>query len=667
MNFGFPQFLWALTALSIPLLIHLFNFRKAKTVFFSNTRFLKRLEQESKAIKKLRYWLIFAMRALALSFLVFAFSQPYVLDESTSLEESEVVHHLYIDNSYSMKRSGEEGPLFVQAKIIAADILQNLPESAKVKVYSNLGGFSSQGFNSPKLSLDWLDRLDYNSRFLSLTTLLQGCRNNYQEDAVNKVYLISDFQNSLFEASLPASNESEEINLIPLKSLEGANNIAIDSIGFDKPIFVEGMEQSLSIWLSYESSEKNTFSLELKFNDSLYSAQLLEIEGGKEQKIEIPFTVPKGSYHKGEIRIDKGKPNFDNQFYFAFQNQQAPLVYALGEPLPEKIKALFANKYFDFQESGLRDVNYSKLETASLIILHTDQSIENLKVNLQNHLSKGANLWVLARNSAPALQENLSYFGIQVSDKWQTDSLRAQSINYKDPFYQDVFIEEFENPDLPFSRSHVLNLSQESINLVGLSNRNAMLARKSYAKGQVFYALSQIDGASSNILGHESFMPLLVNAALFKDQALSYYLEMGALASHQDIMASGSADQPMSILWKKETLIPAQSYKEGLYKIKNEGLELKPGLYPLSLNEKEVANLALNMDRKESDLKAADRSQLIEYFGDSVEIIDPQENSSLTKLKAGLALKDKSLGSSFIFAVLIFLALEMILLWKRTT
>ncbi|MEO5584097.1 MAG: BatA domain-containing protein [Flavobacteriales bacterium] len=41
MAFLFPSFLWALTALAIPVIIHLFQLRRFKRIDFPNVRFLQ--------------------------------------------------------------------------------------------------------------------------------------------------------------------------------------------------------------------------------------------------------------------------------------------------------------------------------------------------------------------------------------------------------------------------------------------------------------------------------------------------------------------------------------------------------------------------------------------------------------------------------------------------
>ena len=78
MKFAYPEFLYALFAIAIPIIIHLFNFRKFKKIYFSNVEFLKEVQQETQAKSKLKHLLILLSRILAIVFLVFAFAQPFI-------------------------------------------------------------------------------------------------------------------------------------------------------------------------------------------------------------------------------------------------------------------------------------------------------------------------------------------------------------------------------------------------------------------------------------------------------------------------------------------------------------------------------------------------------------------------------------------------------------
>ena len=82
MEFVHPERLWLLFLVLIPILIHLFHFRKRKTLFFSSLRFIQFLEKQEQSARKLKHFLILATRIMALSALVFAFANPYIPETS---------------------------------------------------------------------------------------------------------------------------------------------------------------------------------------------------------------------------------------------------------------------------------------------------------------------------------------------------------------------------------------------------------------------------------------------------------------------------------------------------------------------------------------------------------------------------------------------------------
>ena len=77
MRFLYPNMLWGLLALLIPILIHLFNFRRHKLVYFSNTAVLRNIQQENAKTRKLKYLVTLLLRCLFIAALVLAFAFPY--------------------------------------------------------------------------------------------------------------------------------------------------------------------------------------------------------------------------------------------------------------------------------------------------------------------------------------------------------------------------------------------------------------------------------------------------------------------------------------------------------------------------------------------------------------------------------------------------------------
>ena len=95
MTYQNPHLLYALFAIAIPIIIHLFNFRKHKTIYFSSIRFLKEIKEENKKKSKLKNILILLSRILAIAFLVLAFSKPYIPIKNQQKTENIFI---YIDN-----------------------------------------------------------------------------------------------------------------------------------------------------------------------------------------------------------------------------------------------------------------------------------------------------------------------------------------------------------------------------------------------------------------------------------------------------------------------------------------------------------------------------------------------------------------------------------------
>ena len=70
--------LWGLLAASVPVLIHLINKRRHKTIQWAAMQFLLKATRESRGKKKLRHILILTCRALAVAALAFAAARPIV-------------------------------------------------------------------------------------------------------------------------------------------------------------------------------------------------------------------------------------------------------------------------------------------------------------------------------------------------------------------------------------------------------------------------------------------------------------------------------------------------------------------------------------------------------------------------------------------------------------
>ena len=95
-QFFYPSVLWALFALIIPIIIHLFSFRRFKTVYFSNISFLNSLKSESKSKRKIKNILLLLTRILLFALLIIAFAKPYIPYDQKPIEKNVAVKALIL-------------------------------------------------------------------------------------------------------------------------------------------------------------------------------------------------------------------------------------------------------------------------------------------------------------------------------------------------------------------------------------------------------------------------------------------------------------------------------------------------------------------------------------------------------------------------------------------
>src|SRR5712691_4825929 len=77
MSFLTPLFLAGLGAIAVPILIHLIQRERKRVVQFPSLMFLQRIPYQSVRRRRIRNWLLLAMRVAAIALLVLAFARPF--------------------------------------------------------------------------------------------------------------------------------------------------------------------------------------------------------------------------------------------------------------------------------------------------------------------------------------------------------------------------------------------------------------------------------------------------------------------------------------------------------------------------------------------------------------------------------------------------------------
>jgi hypothetical protein len=666
MSFTFPPFFWAFFALAIPILIHLFNLRKHKTVHFSNTRFLKEVQRTTKAVRKLKEYLLLALRILALAALILAFARP-VLPKSDFAENDFSRLSLYLDNSYSMKSTGAEASLFNQLRLNAVNLLKSLKPDASVQILTNNFEAKYQRFYSPKEAIQIIDELDYSPSFRNFEEIKNRILEAESRIAVPgplQLILISDFQASAFadwqEVDVPSH---WQIKLMPLSPLNDKSNLAIDSLWLESPVLIPGFSQKLTFQIkNYGAQVLEDVSVSLKINEQTINQQKFTIPADGIKNGNLEFLLPREGNFIGALEIESsGGAQFDDIFYFQLKAQNKVAVYLLAPQGQTHLKtSVFRDSLFNLTISSYEDIDYEALQASELIIAEIDEKLSSgLVLKFKEHLKSAKNLFLIPQGDAAGFPSLLSTYGLEISPVWQEDSLRAVNIAFQDPYFRGVFLTETKNPNLPFSRKYFRAPKNVLFPLLEFENGQSMLFRHSYYKGDIFINLSSIEEANSNFASHPISLPILFNSALFKKEAPALYLSPGLQKRSQLLAIPYINDQPIAIKVGALELIPPQEKRGEMTQLFLPEQDLRPSAYPLVRESDTLAYLAINVDKRESEIKTLNREELLAAtFIEDEQIINGDDFENY-RMRISRQQEEQSLAHWFILAALVFLLIEM--------
>jgi Aerotolerance regulator N-terminal/von Willebrand factor type A domain len=100
LRFLSPLFLIGLAAAAVPIAIHLFRRQAEPVVPFGTVRFLRRVPIEHARRRRIREWILLALRTLALVLFALSFARPYLAD--TRAAQTGPVTVIAVDTSYSV-------------------------------------------------------------------------------------------------------------------------------------------------------------------------------------------------------------------------------------------------------------------------------------------------------------------------------------------------------------------------------------------------------------------------------------------------------------------------------------------------------------------------------------------------------------------------------------
>ncbi len=635
MNFANPTFLFALAALAIPILIHLFNFRKFRRVMFTNVRFLKEVRHDTKARNKLKNLLILACRLLAVAFLVFAFAQPFIPQDNATVKKGDKAISIWIDNSFSMDAVGTNGTLLDEIKKDAREIVAAYNSTDRFQLLTNDFEGRHQRLVSKEEFLELLEEVKPSPSVRTISEVVrrqQDLLNNTADiDPANKeAFLLSDFQKTISDFGRIDADTAIQFREI-IASAQNRNNLFIDSVWFESPVRKIDQPEAMHVRIRSRSTEDMVnVPMRLYINGAAKTPASFSVPAGGVTDTILYFSVHEPGLQQGMIEINDYPVTFDDRFYFSFTVlKNIPVLSiepadAMLPTFPEDhyLKKLFAtDSAFIFAEMDEGKIDYAAFANYRFIILNSLTTISSgLSTELKKFVDNGGSLLVLPGRNAQVDTYNalLNPFGLAGYGPAVVDTgLRPVThLNFNHALYQGVFESTNGRMDMPATSKPFpikTNSQSREDELMRLQDGNLFLASYRVGKGNVYLSAVGLYGGFGNFPHHALFVPTLYQMALFSQPQsdLYYTISESKPVDLGNVGAIGENPFHLIDMEKKYDVIPAHVVQDGKTLLDVQRLVVEPGNYLVNLDAKQITGISFNYDRTESDMTVLVKDELL--------------------------------------------------------
>ena len=678
MSFLYPSFLWALLALAIPIIIHLFYFRRFRKVYFTNVRFLREVKEETSSRTKLKHLLVLISRLLALAMLVFAFAQPFIPQKDSDVKKGRQVVSIFIDNSFSMSSLSEDIPLLEQAKLKAKEIISAYDIEDEFQILTNDFERRHQRLVGQEDALGLVDEVEIGPgvKELSKVMIRQEQALNLSDSENRNSYIISDFQKNITDIPEGVSIDTlTEFSLVPLQSVQ-VRNISIDSCWFEAPVQMLNQTNPLVVKVrNFSDRDVEDVRLTLSLNDQVRPLGRMSVKAGSFGLDTVNVTILNTGWHEAKLSITDYPVQFDDEYLFAFNVKEIVNVLVINQgPTNKYIDALFkSNPYFNVKnESGGR-LDYSKFPENQLIIVNELVSVSSgLASELQQYSRNGGNVLIFPSKNAniSSYRSLLSGFNANELESFEETKRGVSYINTEEFVFKDVFENDDANMKLPETQANFKLTRYGSRGeevLLRYRDGGSFISKYKMDKGNLFLCSAPLDVKYNNLSrSGEIFVPMVYKMALSSGEKsnIAYIIEGDNVLETENRITSNETVYKMA--GSGEEFIPEQR-NIGARTILGVNNQIKiADFYRLFLQpEKILSVFAFNYDRKESRLDYYSNQDLENLVGDEMAIIETSGGANLT-LEIEERKKGVVLWRWCIYLALLFLLIEILLLrlWK---
>lgn len=568
--------------LIVPILVHLFYFRRTKTIYFSSIQFLKATISHTKQKTRLKQILIFFTRIVSFIILLLFI---HSCSKSTEIIKGNGSALFLLDNSLSQSESTQGISNFNKGKKFVLDGMESLSTSFL------LSNDDYRNFNltsQPKEAISSrLEKLSYSGSAFDMNKLLI----RFSDARVKDRFIISDFQN--INENLLAELGSDSANnyfLLP-SGIQNVGNAFIDSLYvYQKELETSSM--AIKCWIR---SAGYSGKLSLKFYNKkrqTYSS-IVEVGNGlNELELNIPRQISDDEFY---VLISGDGVEFDNVFYFNLQKKQKIKVGVLSGEHQKYLESVYTNNEF-FDVTVIEDqIEYDLIEGLDLVVMEGIQKIPDGIDNFNN------TSFIVFPPDSVNKESYEKFLNLKVS---KSKSLQSQEIefDFNDPLFSNVFEKKSSEYSLPFGTG-MFQFNQTYNPIIPYRDGKPFLIKER----NIYFINSPLSQEYSNLIDHSIFLPLMYKIA-FEEQNYKervYYYP----GDYIKFPETQRGDVPIKLIGEEIEVFVEYLVSENDLLVKIPEF-LLPGYYQLYRNDNLIAKIAVNIAKEESQFNGLQGDKL---------------------------------------------------------
>lgn len=607
MSLLYPGWLWALFALAIPIIVHLFNFRKTRRIYFSNTQFIKKVQEASKSRRKLKHYLVLMSRMLFIFWLVMAFAQPYIPASKGALQNEQV--YFYLDNSYSMNRSsGDQITAFEEGIEYIRQLIDIYPQGTDFYLLTNDFSPFSHAPHSGRQLQELLTELKFSGVIRSANEIFSRWESMKAMSGEGDYYFISDFQKST--KGIPdVSADIINVRLLPVFP-ETTANIYIDTAYLDNPFLIGKEKVRLHVDLKNISDKPaDDVTVRIFLDEVQIASTTTDLSSFETKTLDFDLITANNRKSTGRISIEEYPVTFDNDLFFVLDlGEKITITEIHEEKSSTVISKVFGNKnLFNFRSFNYNNIDYNALQGNDLLVLNGISQFSPSFLLAVNEFQQNGGQVIVIPDEKPHINSYKNIFGSITL----TDTLQQQKIltpDFTNPFFNQVFEERDPAIDMP-SASPIITWSLPTPPLLKLGNGMPLL---SIVNEQLFLFAVPFKDTYTTMHKHALFVPVMYKiAALSTDneRPLYHYLDQRLLVYTFDSL---SPSQIFKLKQQDKEIIPAQRVNNQRLILQLPAYQVDAGFYQLITEQQNMQTIAFNINKDESKLDSYNLDELQE-------------------------------------------------------